>query len=106
MFYGNYDRNTIVTRNLNEQPKAKLVRLVPVTYHRWPTVRLEIYHSKGTIVVDSVIARYIHRDLHDTVILLYSYFKKVVSRSGRWSVCQRPFKFLFKSKTKQNFLAY
>ena len=67
MFSGNYDRNTIVTRNLNEQPKAKLIRLVPVTYNRWPAVRLEIYHSKGTIVVDSFIARYIHRDLHDTV---------------------------------------
>ncbi|CAH3030672.1 unnamed protein product [Porites evermanni] len=43
VFQGNADQNTIVKHSLPTAVKARFVRFYYVTYHNWPSIRVEIY---------------------------------------------------------------
>eukprot|EP00057_Strongylocentrotus_purpuratus_P014993 XP_011669467.1 PREDICTED: lactadherin-like [Strongylocentrotus purpuratus] len=43
IFTGNFDKNTIVTNTLSVPQVCRYVRLMPVTWHRYIALRMEIY---------------------------------------------------------------
>ena len=44
IFIGNVDKPSIVKNILPTKVTAVAIRIVPVTYHRFPTLRVELYH--------------------------------------------------------------
>ncbi|XP_022777446.1 lactadherin-like [Stylophora pistillata] len=46
VFQGNSDQTSIVKHSLRTDFKARYVRFYPVSYHKWPCLRVEIYVFK------------------------------------------------------------
>lgn len=39
---GNSDQNTVVKRFFKEPTEAKYIKIIPETWHKWPSFRMEL----------------------------------------------------------------
>ena len=46
VFKGNTDKNTVVKHVLYPPIRARLIRVLPKTWHSWPSMRMELYGCK------------------------------------------------------------
>ncbi|XP_020623442.1 lactadherin-like [Orbicella faveolata] len=49
IFTGNTDQDTVVSHDLNPPIRASFIRFVPVAWHSWISMRVELYGCQGSI---------------------------------------------------------